>query len=282
VTLHQINDIHLNVEQVESGPTLVLLHGFTGSSATWASHAEQFGRAFTTYSIDLIGHGRSDSPANPERYRMERCVEDLNALFDELGIDSTALLGYSLGARVALHLTVAAPERIQRLVLESASPGIADPLERAARCRHDESLAELIERDGLEAFVDRWQSQPLFESEQRLPAAVRQRHRAQRLANDPRGLANSLRGMGAGTMEPVWDQLSGIAVPVQLIVGELDQKYVELSQLMAQQIPDVSRIVIADAGHAPHLEAPAQFDRAVMEWFSGHQHESVDVVSQSD
>jgi 2-succinyl-6-hydroxy-2,4-cyclohexadiene-1-carboxylate synthase len=282
LTLHRINGINLNVEQVGSGPSLVLLHGFTGSSATWTGHAERFGERFTTYSIDLIGHGRTDAPLDSQRYRMERCVEDLVTLFDELGIESTALLGYSLGARVALHLVVAAPQRIRSLILEGASPGIADPSERVARAQNDAMLAELIERDGLVAFVDRWQSQPLFESEQQLPPEVRQRHRAQRLANDPRGLANSLRGMGAGTMEPVWGQLHEIAIPVLLIAGELDRKYVEISTLMARQMPGASRLVIADAGHAPHLEAPAQFDRAVIEWFTGHINESSDGSFESD
>jgi 2-succinyl-6-hydroxy-2,4-cyclohexadiene-1-carboxylate synthase len=281
MTLHQVNGINLNVEQLGSGPPLVLLHGFTGSSETWAPHVAHIGRSFTTYSIDLIGHGRSDVPADPERYRMERCVDDLVALFDELGIASTALLGYSLGARVALNLVVAAPERIHTLLLEGASPGIADPLERAARHRADVALADLIERDGLVAFVDYWQSQPLFDSEQNLPLEVRQHHRAARLANDPQGLANSLRGMGAGTMEPVWDRLSQITTPIQLIVGELDQKYVELSARMAQQMPRASRCVIPGAGHAPHLEAPERFDRAVQAWFSNAESESRDDDSAS-
>ena len=281
MTFHQVNGLNLNVEKLGSGPPLVLLHGFTGSSATWTPHLPEFSSAFTTYSVDLIGHGRSDSPSDPERYRMERCVEDLVALFDELGIASTALLGYSLGARVALHLVVAAPERIHTLVLESASPGIADPLERAARYRADVALAELIERDGLVAFVNYWQSQPLFNSEQNLPLETRRRHRAARLANDPRGLANSLRGMGAGTMEPVWDQLHQITIPVELIVGELDQKYVELSALMAQRIPWTSRCIIPDAGHAPHLESPKQFGRAVQTWLDSAWSEGRDDASNS-
>ena len=268
MTLHPVNGIMLNFEEIGSGPPLVLLHGFTGSSATWTPHVQQIGRAFTTFSVDLIGHGRSDAPADPQRYRMERCVEDLIALFDKLGIASTALLGYSLGARVALHLVVAAPDRIHTLMLEGASPGIADPLERATRFRADVALAELVERDGLVAFVDYWQSQPLFDSEKNLPLEARQRHRAARLANDPQGLANSLRGMGAGTMEPVWDQLSQITIPVALVVGELDQKYVELSALMTQRMTQARRYVIPDAGHAPHLEAPERFDRAVQAWLS--------------
>jgi len=263
-----VNDIHLNVEQAGAGPPLLLLHGFTGSAASWETHIEQFGQAFTTYAVDIIGHGRSDSPADPARYRMERAVDDLTTLLDILEITSTALLGYSMGGRVALHLAVAAPERIRTLVLESASPGIVDPTERAARIRADEALAESIERDGLEAFIDRWQSLPLFASQQRLPLEIRQRHRAQRLANDPVGLANSLRGMGAGAMEPVWDRLDEMTLPVLLLAGELDRKYVEIAETMAQRIPGARQLIIADAGHATHLDAPERFIPAVQDWLT--------------
>lgn len=258
--------VRFNVEQCGSGPPLVLLHGFTGSAASWAEHAQVFGTSFTTYAIDLIGHGRMASQAAPERYRMERCVQDLVALLDRLEVASTSLLGYSMGGRVALHLAVAAPERIEALVLESASPGIADPAERAARVRADEALADSIERDGLGAFVDRWERLPLFASQERLPEEVRRRHRAQRLSHDPRGLANSLRGMGAGAMEPAWERLSTLVMPVLLLAGELDEKYVALAREMERRIPHASSLIVPNAGHAVHLEAPEVYDQAVLGW----------------
>ena len=265
---YDINTIRFNVERVGSGPTLVLLHGFTGSASNWAEHARIFAESFTTYSIDLIGHGLTESPAEKNRYRMERCVEDLIALFDRLEIDSTALLGYSMGGRVALHLSVVAPERIRALILESASPGIADQGERSARARSDEALADSIETDGLEAFINRWENLPLFASQRRLPVDVQERHRSQRLRNNPLGLANSLRGMGAGAMEPVWDHLGKIIVPTALLVGELDEKYVRLAKEMSRAMPNARVHVVPDAGHAIHLEAPEAYDRFVTTWLS--------------
>src|SRR5262245_6527540 len=104
-----VNDVHLNVEVRLAGPALLLLHGFTGSGATWALHLEAWSK-FTTIVVDLLGHGRSDCPADPDRYRMERCVMDLLALLDQLGIQQTAVLGYSMGGRIALHLALHAPE----------------------------------------------------------------------------------------------------------------------------------------------------------------------------
>ncbi len=265
---YDINTIRFNVERVGSGPNLVLLHGFTGSASNWTEHARVFAESFTTYSVDLIGHGRTESPSDPNRYGMEHCVEDLIALFDRLEIDSTALLGYSMGGRVALHLSVAAPERIRALILESASPGIADPDERTARTRADEALADSIERDGLEAFVNRWENLPLFASQRRLPVDVQERHRSQRLRNNPLGLANSLRGMGAGAMKPVWDYLGTITIPTALIVGELDVKYVGVAKEMSRMMPNAREFAVPDAGHAIHLEAPEVYDRFVTTWLS--------------
>ena len=263
-----VNNLKINVERTGSGAPLVLLHGFTGSASSWGAHLGILGEHFSCYAVDLIGHGQTESPDDPERYCMERCVEDLLVLFDRLEIEQTALLGYSMGGRVALQLAVAAPERINALILESASPGIPDASERTARVKADEALAESIERDGLEAFIDYWERIPLFASQRNVPSDVWQRHRAQRLSNNPLGLANSLRGMGAGAMQPVWAQLDALTMPSLLIVGELDEKYVRQGREMAELMPNTSLTVVPNIGHAVHLEAPETFDRILMNWLT--------------
>ncbi|MGA7670614.1 MAG: 2-succinyl-6-hydroxy-2,4-cyclohexadiene-1-carboxylate synthase [Nitrolancea sp.] len=258
----------MNVERVGEGPPFVLLHGFTGSAEGWRAHLDVFGEHFTSYAVDLIGHGKTESPHVAERYGMERCVEDLLVLFDRLEIEQMALLGYSMGGRSALQLAVAAPERISALVLESASPGIPDAAELAARVKSDEALAQSIERDGLEAFIDYWEGLPLFASQRNLPPDVWQRHRMQRLNNDPVGLANSLRGMGAGAMQPVWERLDALTMPTLLMVGELDEKYVKQGREMAEPMPNASLTVVPKVGHAVHLEAPETFDRIISTWLT--------------
>ncbi|MCH8950292.1 MAG: alpha/beta fold hydrolase, partial [Chloroflexi bacterium] len=167
-----VNGIELNVRRQGSGPALLLLHGFTGSGATWQPFDWP---GYETVAVDLPGHGESDKPASAERYRMERCVEDLVTLLDELGVERAAVLGYSMGGRVALHLALHAPERLWALVIESASPGIENEAERADRRRSDGELADSIVRDGIAPFVDRWQAIPLFASQSRLPADARER-----------------------------------------------------------------------------------------------------------
>lgn len=259
----EANGIRLFVEEAGSGKPLLLLHGFTGSGLTWEPFIAELSGRHRLIMPDLIGHGRSDAPADPARYSIEHCVDDLLALLGQLGVDRFDLLGYSMGGRVALHLTLAAPARVQRLVLESASPGIDDPSERVARVTADDSLAQMIEREGLAAFVDHWERIPLFASQERLPETTRQGLRAQRLANQPGGLANSLRGMGAGAMTPVLSRLGELPMPVLLMAGELDGKYVGLTRVMVEAIPNASACIVPGAGHATHLEAPELFAEAV-------------------
>ena len=263
-----VNGVNLNAEVRgrpngrSGGPVLLLLHGFTGSGATWSPHLEAW-PGFTTVAVDLLGHGASDCPADPRRYRMESCLEDLVALLDRLEVRRAAVLGYSMGGRVALRLALHAPERVRALVLESASPGIEDATEREARVRSDGKLAGAIERDGVAAFVDRWQALPLFASQARLPVAVRDELRRQRLRNDPRGLSGSLRGLGAGRQKPVLAQMGGILVPVLAMAGALDDKYCALARRMASALPCARTLIVPDAGHAVHLERPHIFAEAV-------------------
>jgi 2-succinyl-6-hydroxy-2,4-cyclohexadiene-1-carboxylate synthase len=264
-----VNDVHLNVEVRRAGPVLLLLHGFTGSGATWAPHLEAWSK-FTTIAVDLLGHGRSDCPADPDRYRMEQCVTDLLALLDQLGVQQTAVLGYSMGGRIALHLALHTPERLWALMLESASPGIEDPSAREARRKSDAALAEVIERDGIAAFVNRWQSLPLFATQAQLPLSVREALRRQRLDNNPQGLANSLRGLGAGMQEPVLQRLTQVQIPTLLLVGALDDKYCELARRMAAILPDKRLVTTPQSGHAVHLEWPAVFASAVQLFLERH------------
>ncbi len=261
-----VNGIRLNVQRAGEGPPLVLLHGFTGSAATWAPHLDAFTGHFSVIAVDLPGHGASDALPDPARYGMEQCVSDLLALFDRLEIARASLLGYSMGGRVALNLAIAAPERIRALVLESASPGIADLEERLARRRSDAALADMIEREGIEAFVDYWERLSLFVSQAALPASIRDRQRAQRLANSARGLATSLRCIGTGMMEPLHDRLGEVRLPVLLIAGGLDEKYCRLGKSMAGAIPTARLVVVPDAGHSVHLEQPEAFHRHVLEF----------------
>lgn len=269
-----VNGINLNVETSGrgDGPALLLLHGFTRDARAWQPLLPCFD-GYRTVRVDLIGHGKSDSPADPARYSMERAVEDLTALLHHLDIDRTALLGYSLGGRVALHFAAEASHLLWALVIESASPGIEDDMERDARFASDAQLAASIETDGIEAFAERWQSQPLFASQRRLPAATLEEQRRQRLDNSALGLANSLRGMGAGAQRWLLPGLPLIGVPTLFLAGALDERYAALAPVMAAAVPDAEHRIIADAGHTIHLEQPKTYTETVTEFLTRHRPE---------
>lgn len=268
MTRLRINGLQLNIEVAGTGQPLVILHGFTGSAVNWRARAAVYASHFQTIAVDLLGHGQSDSPADPARYRMEHCVEDLLAIFDQLKLARINLLGYSMGGRVALHWAAAQPERLSALILESASPGLADAAERTARIQSDEALADFIEREGLRAFVERWENLPLFASQARLPEPVRAELRAQRLQNNPLGLAHSLRGLGTGVQSPLWERLPNLHVPTLLIAGELDLKFTAIAHSMAHNLPRSQVSLVPEAGHTVHLEQPAMFDQRVLEFLA--------------
>lgn len=267
-----IGGVHFNVEQTGDGPPLMLLHGFTGSCDTWSTFVSSLGRHFRMIAVDLPGHGLSDIPADPRRFRMDRASHDLLALLDWLGLDRISLLGYSMGGRLALHLALAAPDRIRALVLESTSPGILDSADRAARRKADEDLALLLEHEDLETFVDRWERQSLFASQAHLPPTIRDGLRGQRLRNNSIGLAQSLRGAGAGVQEPLWGQLSMVYQPTLVITGADDAKYRQIGRELAGALPAASFVVIPDSGHAVHLEQPLAFERHVLHFLKEKNH----------
>ncbi len=259
-----LNGLEYHITVRGEGPALVLLHGFTGSGASWARHIDRFARECTCVAVDLPGHGETEMPADPARYAMERVVEDLVALCGELGIMRAAWLGYSMGGRLALGLGTLAPQVVTALVLEGAAPGLHDPAERATRMASDEVLARRLEEEGLVPFIDFWERLPLFATQERLPADRRAALRRQRLKNDARGLANSLRGMGQGAQPYLGDRLGEVQVPVQLLAGAEDTKFRALAEAMCAALPQGRSIVIPDAGHAAHFEQPEFFDEVVL------------------
>jgi 2-succinyl-6-hydroxy-2,4-cyclohexadiene-1-carboxylate synthase len=258
-----LNGLDFHVEVVGDGAPLLLLHGFTGSLRTWDFLRPALASSVRLIAVDLIGHGRSPSPPASERYSLDWSARDLAALMDALGLQAADLLGYSMGGRMALHFACRFPKRVRRLILESAAPGIENDGARMHRIASDDALAERILRDGIERFVEEWERQPLLALAPHVADDVRARQHAQRLGNSPTGLANSLRGMGAGQQMPVWSHLAVLDMPVQLIVGSNDRRYCVIAERMHSALPHAKLDVVVDAGHTVHLDQPRHFTQLV-------------------
>lgn len=251
----------LNVLVEGEGPPMLLLHGFTGTARTWSAQTDAWSPEHRVIAPDLLGHGGSAAPGDAAAYALERQAGSLAELLRLLAATPATVVGYSMGARLALVLALEHPGLVARLVLESPSAGIADEAERAARRRSDDRLAESIERDGIDAFVTRWESVPLFASHADLPDDVQEHQRAERRRHTPVGLAACLRGAGQGVMPPLHGRLAAITVPTLVIAGARDDTGLHRARAVADGIGGAGLEVIEDAGHTPHLETPDAFIR---------------------
>ena len=227
--------------------TLVLLHGFTNTGASWEPVAAALPERYRPLAPDIRGHGTA-SAARP--VSLAAVLGDVEAAAD----GAFDLAGYSMGGRLALHAAFALPGRVRRLVLIGASPGLEEPAERAARRAADDALADAVEQMTIEQFAERWARAPVLAGQSpEVLAAVT----AQRLQNTPAGLAAALRGLGTGALPSLWERLGELAIPVELVVGERDEKFRRVAERMAASLADGRVHLVAGAGHAVHLEDPA-------------------------
>jgi len=228
---------------------LVLLHGFGGTRHAWDRVVAQLRpESYLPVALDLPGHGDAAERRGPITF--DSCVAEVLAQSPQ----RFALCGYSLGGRVALHVALAAPERVRRLVLVSSSAGIEDPDEREQRRASDRRLAHELERVPFEQFIERWRAQPLFADE---PPEVGALAREDQRRNHPASLAQALRGLGTGEMRPLWGRLRELALPVTVVVGERDAKFRALGERMVGRLPDAELVVIP-GGHGLPLESPVE------------------------
>jgi len=233
---------------------VVLLHGFAGTHRAWDGVIDCLpAERYRPLALDLPGHGEYGDAACPISFA--GCVEHVLALAPQRFV----LCGYSLGGRIALHVALAAPERVSRLVLVSPTAGIESDAERAERSAADHRLADELERIPFEDFIGRWRTQPLFADD---PPEVGALAREDQRRNRPDALAAVLRGIGTGEMAPLWDGLGELRMPVAVIVGDRDAKFQALGRRMTDLLPN-GELTIVPGGHGLALENPAAVARVL-------------------
>ncbi|MBC1685567.1 2-succinyl-6-hydroxy-2,4-cyclohexadiene-1-carboxylate synthase [Listeria welshimeri] len=247
-------------------PVLLMLHGFTGSNKTFQESITYLEEHFSIVAPDLLGHGKTDSPDEIARYSIERIVDDLVTILQELKIMQCFVLGYSMGGRVATAFASAHPEMVRGLILVSSSPGLAQKDLQESRVQADNRLADMLESEGIISFVDYWEKLALFASQEVLSDELKKRIRLERLAQNPNGLAMSLRGMGTGKQPSYWNHLADFTFPVLLMTGSLDEKFEKIAQEMQQLLPNSTHVTVQNAGHAVYLEQPNIFLSQLTNW----------------
>jgi 2-succinyl-6-hydroxy-2,4-cyclohexadiene-1-carboxylate synthase len=247
---------------------IVFLHGLGGSEADWLFLFDKLPIGYYPVAIDLIGHGKTSSSFDVEKYSTDAIISQLDKIFSGLKINKFILSGYSMGGRAAISYIVNHPRKVKALILESASPGIKLEKERADRIFADELLALKIEKEGIEKFTDYWLELPLFKSLKNISRDDFIKHRNQKLKNNPIGLANSLRGFSPGKMPNYWNALPQIKQKTLLISGGMDEKYTSINSEACMLLPNASHFVIKNCGHNVHLEKPSQFIKLVSDFLN--------------
>ena len=245
-------------------PAVVLLHGFMGSLADWDDLRQRLRPAWRTVAVDLPGHGRTPLAPGDD---FQRTLERLANWLRQLRLGKAHLLGYSMGGRLALGLALRAPQLVASLILESVSPGLeSDGTIRERQVQEAAWAQAMIADKG--PFLADWNSGPLFSRQAARNPQAAQAVRSRRLDHDPRGWADALKAFGLSHQPDLWPQLAGLDLPVLLLSGGEDEKFISMATRMAGLLPQGQQAVISDAGHAVHLEQPAKFQAAVSEFLA--------------
>jgi 2-succinyl-6-hydroxy-2,4-cyclohexadiene-1-carboxylate synthase len=232
-----------------SRPRVVLVPGFTQTASSWSGAAAVAGETCDVRALDV--------PPPATFAGTARAIGDAGG--------RALYAGYSMGGRLCLRLALDRPDLVRALVLVSASPGIADPAERATRADADDVLADRVERDGVEAFLAHWLAQPMFATVPAGAAGLADRRRL-----TPAYLAACLRRLGAGVMEPMWNDLPQLTMPVMLVTGTLDEKYTAIARQMLERMHAGVVHTQLDGGHAVPLEQPTALGGLITAFAAEH------------
>lgn len=268
----KLNDVTLNIEEYAHNSSakdyIFFLHGFTGSVNDWNEIIPSLRQNFHIIAIDLIGHGKSDSPEDLSYYPAESVIEQIHQTILYFTNNPVIIVGYSMGGRAALCFASKYPQMLKGLILESASAGIIEENIRRERTENDEKLAEFIEAHPLEEFVDYWINISLFNSQKNISEEKLEKIKKLKLKNSKTGLANSLRGFSTGKMPSLFNDIRKVIAKTLLVSGEHDLKYTGINAELVKIFPAANHIIIKNAGHNVHLEQPSSFINVINDFLN--------------
>jgi pimeloyl-ACP methyl ester carboxylesterase len=253
-----VNGIRIHYKEYGQGFPILLVHGYTGNLVNWVFQIPVLSQKYRTVSLDLRGHGLTDSPSHPEDYSLERMAEDVFGLLQTLGISECYLCGHSMGGMVAQEFVLAHPEMVRALVLVDTT---ADQ-PTGAGLGDGGRLVQMALDQGMEAvFEEMLRVSPLFSTLAPANSAFIEKWREQFLLTSVEGYvycAQAIHGR-----RPLLDELHRIQVPTLIVCGALDEAFLEASRQMHERIAGSELAIIPDCGHIPVMERPQEFNRIV-------------------
>lgn len=240
-------------------PAVIYLHGFTGDHQDLHLLAHHNPSVTQWHALEWLGHGASDAPSCGDCYRLEWQMAALELLIARIGSQQTVLIGYSMGARLALHYACRHPRQQLKLMQIGGSPGINDPQQRDERAKLDLERSRRILSGDWKAFAKEWSEQPLLRSQHNIAAPFGHQLAERRVSQDPVGMALSIAHLSPGILPSLWPKLDGIHHPPVLVAGAADPRYADIARRMARQMPQAVVEIIPNAGHTAHLENPSVF-----------------------
>lgn len=248
---------HYSFRGNRAKPLILFLHGFMGDSDEFNEIISLLSDQFSYLSVDLPGHGKTRVMGGEECYTMSNTAHALINLLDQLNVRNCFLVGYSMGGRLALYLTLHFSQRFSRIVLEATSPGLKTQGDRLERIQRDFELAKKLEKSNFPTFLANWYNQPLFASLKNHPDfdSLKQT----RLQNNPLELAKSLRNLGTGCQPSLWEKLQNNKNHLLLLVGEYDTKFIGINSEMIRLCPFAQLEIVSNCGHNIHFEDPKTF-----------------------
>ena len=257
---HELEHPHHVNTWTGRSPRIFALHGFTGVGDDYCALARALGHTFVA--PDLLGHGRSAAPQTVQAYEASTIIKHLATLANP----NDVLMGYSLGARLALEWTCSSESKPAALVLLSGTPGITDETLRATRQAEDDRRAQLIRESGTTIFLKAWQQTPLIRTQERASMELKERMDQGRALHQAHGLANVVASLSPGRMPDRLADLASIEIPTLLISGREDHKYTELAEMMQRALPNAHSVSLEGIGHAPHIEAPEETSHVIRQF----------------
>lgn len=255
-------DIVYNVKVQGNGIPIVFLHGFSENMSTF-KHLDCTG--YMKILIDIIGHGRTQSPKEMRYYDVDYLVDAINYIIHTITDKKYILYGYSMGGRIALAYALKYQKEMAKLLLESSSYGIEDQQMRKNRYESDCRLADNIRRNKIEWFESYWSNIAIFKTQEKLNENVKNEIKKIRLSNNITGLSNSLIGFSQGKVACLKSELHKLNIDVIYVSGESDSKYTAIGENFTKLIRNIMHICVKSSGHNVHMEKTKSINRLLNE-----------------